>query len=56
MAKKQTAAITQPTHVRTFQRNGKTYWVDGTEKRGDKWFVSVRSEGGSEWKWIPYLD
>jgi hypothetical protein len=46
----------QPTHVRTFQRNGKTYWVDGTERRGETWYVSIREEHGHKWWWIPYLD
>ena len=42
----------QPTHVRTLTRNGKTYWVDGIERMGETWFVSIREEHGQKWWWI----
>ena len=42
----------QPTHVRAIQRNGKTYWVDGIEQRGEDWYCSIREENGQKWWWI----
>ena len=42
----------QPTYVRAFQRNGKTYWVDGIEQRGEDWYCSIREEHGQKWWWI----
>ena len=42
----------QPTHVRAIQRNGKTYWVDGIEQRGEDWYCSIREADGQKWWWI----